>query len=96
MDERYKKILEEIDPSVRRAHLTKTKTNLEERFMDTVADLEAQKRLRERHEEAGTGAAEGLKVAETNARLMADQLADELDRVNEQLEDVKKAGVPQD
>jgi hypothetical protein len=98
MEERYRKILEEIDPSVRRAHLTKTKTALEERFMDTVADLEAQRRLRKRHEKAGGDPAtvENLKVMENRVKLMADQLADELERVGKQLDEVKGAGVPKD
>ena len=98
MDERYQKILEEIDPSARRAHLERTQATIEGRFMDIIADLGAQKRLRERHEKAGTEGVEleGLRKAESRLKLLADQMADELARVKKRLEEIKGAGVPKD
>jgi len=100
-EERFRALLEKIDPSIRKARLEKEREDREQQFLGLHSDLQSQRRLVERHRAAlkqGTPESAAVLVqAEENLRqleLITEHIAGELEAVQEQLAEMQVAGLP--
>lgn len=99
--DRFRKLLEKIDPEIRIARLREEKKQLEQRFMETYSEAELQDRLAEAN-------AAVLEAEPDDAQLKADTeqsqyfaasrwracnvIADELESITAELESIGKVG----
>ena len=103
-DPKFREFLEKIDPSFRRDRLQKElkgengEGGMQTLAVSTIADAQAQTRLRERYEAAGLPGEIMEKVKE-NERIkwaLAEHYMAECERLTDKLAEFEKAGLPKD
>jgi len=103
-EERIQRLLEKIDPTIRKNKLEEQKKQLEDRLMDAQSNFESQTRLTERHKQALKTAKnddgkirkeidlERAEAALGQTEDFLELVVEQLEETDEKLEELKKAG----